>query len=131
MSKKTSKIRTFKRETVGKYREIVQINEVADIIKIYTQDKEIGFPFSEYISSLRNFGYNSADEYIRSMQKREKENIHRTCTEEIDTDTQIKSEIDGFFNLANYRKERGKSYADIVGSLKAYGLTEQEILKRL
>ena len=136
-----SKTRTFTRDTNKTYRELIQINDAENTIKIYAQSKEIGFPFDEYTTSLSEYGYKSSDDFFKSVSRREKENLNRVRIKEIDTDIQTKSEIDGLLNLAKYRKEHGRYTSlilndgtlknDIIDRLSAYGYTTAEAIKAI
>ena len=135
-------VRTFVREAGNaKYREVVQINEVEGTMKIYNQDKEIGFPFSEYVMGLAEAGYKSADAYFKNMTKRERAALNRVETVEVNTEEQLDSEIKGLVSLAKYRKEHGcyrclvlkdgTKKNDIIDRLKNYGLTESEAVHKI
>lgn len=136
-----SKTRTFTRDTNKTYRELIQINDAENTIKIYAQSKEIGFPFDEYTTSLSEYGYKSADDFYKSISRREKEILNRVRIKEIDTDIQTESEIDGLLNLAKHRKDNGRYTSlilkdgtlknDIVDRLKTYGYTTAEALKAI
>lgn len=134
-------VRTFAREAgSSKYREVVQINEAEGTMKIYCQDKEIGFPFSEYVTGLAEAGYESADAYYKGMTKRERA-VGRADTVEVDTKEQVASEIEGLINLAKYRKENGcyrclvlkdgTMKNDVIERLMGYGLTETEAVHKI
>lgn len=136
-----SKTRTFTRDANKSYRELIQINDAENTIKIYVQNKEIGFPYSEYTWSLSEYGYKSADDFYKSISRREKDILNHVNIKEIDTDMQIESEIKGILNLAKYRKDNGRYTSliledgtlknDIVDRLKAYGYTTVEALKAI
>lgn len=128
-----SKIRTFTRETSKSYKDLIQINDTENTIKIYSQDTKLGFPFSEYTTSLSEYGYKSSDDFFKSVSRRERENLKYIRIKEIDTDIQTKSEIDGLLNLAKYRKEHGRytSKNDIIDRLSAYGYTTAEAIKAI
>ena len=133
--------RTFLIKTTEKYNELVQIDEKNDLIKIYCQNTELGFPFSEYNASLKEFGYASAEDYYNSISQRERAILNKVQIKEMDTYSQCKAEVDGLFNLAKYRMEHGcyknlilndgTKYNDIVERLSGYGVDRQEVLNKL
>lgn len=133
--------RTFLTKTKEEYNELVQIDEKNDLIKIYCQNTELGFPFSEHNASLKEFGYESADDYYNSISQRERAILNKVQIRELDTYSQSKAEVDGLFNLAQYRMEHGSynsiilndgsKYNDIVERLSAYGIDKQNVLDKL
>ena len=126
-------IRTFIQER-GKFNELLQINTESGEVKVYAVDKELDFPFSEYYSTVREMGYNSIDEMVKTMKNKE-------TKKEIDTDAQIKKEIDGLYKLAEHRAKNGSNvfmrlkdgtlYNDISERLKKYGISESESIKKI
>lgn len=133
--------RTFLIKTTEEYNELVQIDEKNDLIKIYCQNTELGFPFSEHNASLKEFGYASAEDYYNSISQRERAILNKVQIKEMDTYSQCKAEVDGLFNLAKYRMEHGcyknlilndgTKYNDIVERLSGYGVDRQEALNKL
>ena len=113
------------------YRELVQIDDEKKTIKFYSQHKKIGFPFSIWTTDLLEYGYQSANDFYNKVSRCEKKNLGHVEIKEIETSAQIASEIAGFVNLAKYRQEHNRNYEDIIEHLKAYGLVEGEILKRI
>lgn len=75
------------------WRELILIDDEKEIIKIYCQNNKLGFPFSEHVTSLKEYGYKSADDYKRTMKQRNNGTI------EIDVDKQLESERIGLINL--------------------------------
>lgn len=125
-------IRTFIQEK-AKWDELVQIDTESRKVKMYCVDKELGFPFSEYYTTVSDMGYKSIDDCIKRMKK--------IKHEEVDTEEQCKKEIAGLLNLAKYRVEigmfkyiileDGTKYNDIVERLKVYGLSEEAAVKKI
>lgn len=126
--------RTFIQERCGKWDELLQIDTESGAVKIYSVDKELGFPFSEYYTTAEEMGYKSICEMIKAMNSKPQK-------KEIDTAEQTKKELDGLVKLAQCRTERnkhfymilnnGKLYNDIVERLQAYGLSEAEALEKI
>lgn len=112
------------------YRELIQIDDEKKTIKFYSQHKKIGFPFSMWTTNLPKCGYQSANDFYNKVSRR-KNNLGRVKIKEIETSAQMASEIAGYVNLAKYRQEHNSSYDDVIEYLKAYGLSEGEILKRI
>lgn len=127
-------IRTFIQERKGNFDELLQINTESGEVKIYAVDKELGFPFSEYYSTVSEMGYTSISEMVKTMERKE-------TKKEIDTDEQTKKEINGLYNLAEYRARNGGNifmrlkngslYNDISERLKKYGISESESMNRI
>ena len=127
-------IRTFIQETNKKWDELLQIDTESGKVKIYTVDKELGFPFSEYYTTVEEMGYKSINEMVNIMKKKDNK-------QEIDTAEQTEKEINGLLKLAKYRLEHnchtclilkdGTKYNDIVERLKVYGMTESEAVKKI
>ena len=125
-------IKTFIQER-AKWNEILKVDTESGVITTYSQDKEIGFPFSEYSTSLKEMGYGSLKQLYDRMKQIGKK--------EVDTEEQAKSEIEGLLNLAKYRKEHngyrniilrdGSVYDDIVERLKQYNFTECEAIRAI
>lgn len=125
-------LRTFIQEKSTDWNELVQIDTESEKVKIYSVDKEIGFPFSEYYTMVAEMGYKSVNDIIKRM---------KSIKKEIATDRQIASEITGLLKLAKYRSEHGKhtyiilkdntKYNDIVERLKSYGMEEAEAVKKI
>lgn len=120
-------IRIFERPTSTKWKELILIDDEKDIIKIYNQDKEFGFPFSEYATSLKEYGYQSADEFYKTVSKREKNNLGHVNIKELDPNEQMRSEIAGLRNLVKYREDNKLQYNDVIEKLKEYGVKEEKI----
>lgn len=128
-------IRIFNRGNNGKYTEFVKIDDEKNTIKIYQVENEIGFPFSEYETSLTEYGYKSAEDYYRSIKKR----VGKDHIVEVDAAEQTAKEINGLVKLAKYREDNGGNrlikledgtlYDDIVERLKAYNLTEEKAIE--
>ncbi|MBR5596624.1 MAG: hypothetical protein IKW30_04365 [Lachnospiraceae bacterium] len=126
--------RTFIQETNKKWDELIQIDTESGKVKIYTVDKELGFPFSEYYTTVEEMGYKSINQMINTMKKKDNK-------QEIDTAEQTEKEIIGLLKLAKHRAENnrhiclilkdGTKYNDIVERLKAYGMTEAEAVKKI
>lgn len=131
-------IRIFERPTNSKWKELILIDDEKGLIKIYSQDKELGFPFSEYKTSLKEYGYESADNYYKTISKREKNNLGRVSIKELEATEQMASEVSGLVKLAKYRNDNGNykclilkngiHYNDIVERLKEY-VTEEKALE--
>lgn len=127
-------IRTFIQETNKKWDELLQIDTESGKVKIYTVDKELGFPFSEYYTTVEEMGYKSINEMVNIMKKKDNK-------QEIDTEEQTQKEINGLLKLAKHRAEHnnhtclilkdGTKYNDIVERLKVYGMTESEAVKKI
>lgn len=120
-------IRIFEHPEHKEWRELTLIDDEKDLIKIYCQDKKLGFPFSEYETSLKEYGYKSADEYYKTISKRHKANIGRSLIKEIDASEQIASEISGLVKLAKHRNDNG-NYKSII---KKDGTLYNDIIERL
>jgi hypothetical protein len=86
-------IRIFEHPTGTEWKELVLIDDEKDLIKIYCQNKQFGFPFSEYTTSLNRYGYTSAEVYKRTMKQRD------NVTIEVDVNKQLESERIGLINL--------------------------------
>lgn len=127
-------IRTFIQERASKWDELLQIDTESGKVKIYTVDKELDFPFSEYYTTVVEMGYKSIKEMIDTMKRKDNK-------KEIDTEEQTQKEINGLLKLAKHRAEHnnhtcmilkdGTKYNDIVERLKAYGMTEAEAVKKI
>ena len=127
-------IRTFIQERAAQYDELMQINTESGEVKIYSVDKEMGFPFSEYTTTIEDMGYKSISEMVKTMERKP----YKT---EIDTAEQTEKEINGLVKLAQYRTERNKHfymilndgtlYNDIIERLQASGLSEKEALEKV
>ena len=127
-------IRTFIQERKGNFDELLQINTESGEVKIYAVDKELDFPFSEYYSTVSEMGYNSIDEMVKTMKSKE-------TKKEIDTDAQIKKEINGLYKLSEHRAKNGNNifmrlkdgtlYYDISERLKKYGISESESMQKI
>ena len=127
-------IKTFIQERAGKWDELIQIDTESGKVKIYSVDKSLGFPFSEYYTTVAEMGYKSIKEMIDTMKRKDNK-------KEIDTEEQTQKEINGLLKLAKHRAEHNKhicitlndgtKYNDIVERLKAYGMTESEALKKI
>lgn len=125
-------IRTFIQERMEKWNELLQIDTESKKVKIYSVDKELGFPFSEYYTTVTEMGYTSVDDMVECIKSRKKE---------VATDRQIAKEITGLLRLAKHRAENnkhiclilndGSKYNDIVERLKAYGMEEDEAVKKV
>ena len=125
-------IRTFIQERT-KWDELIQIDTESGKVKMYCVDKELGFPFSEYHTTVSDMGYKSIDDCIKRMKK-----IKHA---EVATEEQRNKEIAGLLNLAKYRVEigmfkyiileDGTKYNDIVERLKVYGVSEAEAIKKI
>ena len=125
-------LKTFIQERAEKWDELIQIDTESGKIKIYSVDKGLDFPFSEYYTTLQEMGYTSLKQFLKRMKETKKE---------IDTDRQIAKEITGLLKLAKHRAEHNKhiyltlndgtKYNDIVERLKAYGMTESEAIKKI
>lgn len=121
------KIRTFIRNEAGEYRNLVQIDDNDKLIKIYNQDKVLGFPFWEVAFSLAKIGYHSADDFYNTISRRERNHLGHVNIREVDTDAQRDSEIMGLIRLAKYRKDNGHPYRDVIEHLEDY-ITEEHAL---
>ena len=114
-------LRTFIQERNKKsWNELIRIDTESGKVKIYSINKKLGFPFSEYYTTVTKMGYKSINDMIKQI---------KTNKKEIDTDRQIAKEITGLLKLAKHRAEQ--QYNDIVERLKVYGMTEAEALKRI
>ena len=126
--------KTFIQERQAKYDELIQIDTENGSVKIYAVDSEIGFPFSEYYTTVSEMGYKSVDEMIKTLK-------NKKTKKEINTDEQTAKEISGLVNLAKHRAKNGGNvsmrlkdgtlYNDIVERLKEYGLNENEAMEKL
>ena len=131
-------IRIFERPTNAEWKELILIDDENDLIKIYSQDKKLGFPFSEYKTSLKQYGYKSADDYYKTISKREKNNLGHVNIKELEPTEQLASEVSGLVKLAKYRNDNGnyKSlilkdgsvYKGIIERLKEY-VSEEKALE--
>ena len=127
-------IRIFIQEK-EKWDELIQIDTESEKVKIYSVDKELGFPFSEYYTTVTEMGYNSVKEMIDTLKS------WKTWKKEIDTNEQISKEITGLLRLAKHRTNNnnniyivlkdGTKYNDIVERLKMYGMSEKEAIKKI
>lgn len=126
-------LRTFIQETTKKCDELIQIDTNGKV-KIYSVEKELGFPFSEYYTTVTEMGYNSVKEMIGTLKS------WKTWKKEIDTKEQISKEITGLLRLAKHRANNnniyivlkdGTKYNDIVERLKMYGMSEKEAIKKI
>lgn len=125
-------IRTFIKERPLKWDELIQINTKTKEVKIYAVDKELGFPFSEYHTTVTEIGFESVKEMIDTIKLRKKE---------ISTKKEISREIEGLFKLAKYRIKNNNykylllnnniKYNDIIERLKEYGITESEAIRKI
>ena len=52
-------IKTFIQEHAEKWDELIQIDTESEKVKIYSVDKGLDFPFSEYYTTLQEMGYTS------------------------------------------------------------------------
>lgn len=124
-------IRIFIQEK-EKWDELIQIDTESEKVKIYSVDKELGFPFSEYYTTVIEMGYKTVKEMITTIKSRKKE---------ISTNKQVEREITGLLNLAKYRANNNKyiyiimkdgtKYNDIVERMKSYGMSEKEAIKKI
>ncbi len=124
--------KTYIQERNTTWNELIQINTENNQVKIYCVDKELGFPFSEYYSSVSEMGYDSAEDFVKTMK------IRKT---EISTEMQQTKEIDGLLKLAKYRHQNnnhtcillkdGTRYNDIVERLTVYGFTAEEAAHKI
>ena len=89
-------IKTFIQETSKKWDELIQIDTESGKVKIYTVDKELGFPFSEYYTTVEEMGYKSINEMVNTMKKKDNK-------QEIDTVKQTEKEIIGLLKMAKHR----------------------------
>lgn len=131
-------VRIFERPANKEWKELILIDDEKDLIKIYCQDKKLGFPFSEHTQSLNEYGYKSADDYFKKISKRERNNIGYVRIIEVESSEQLASEISGLIKLAKHRNDNGnyKSvilrdgtlYNDIVERLKKY-VSEEKVLE--
>lgn len=125
-------LKTFIQERAEKWDELIQIDTESKKVKIYSVDKELGFPFSEYYTTVTGMGYKSSEKMISAMKLRKKE---------IATEEQMEKEIVGLLNLAKYRKDHnkhfylilndGSRYDDIAERMGAYGISIQEAEDRI
>ena len=115
-------IRTFFKDvTTATYNEIRRINTETNKISLFVQDKELGFAFSDYETTLSDMGYKRMNDLIKTLKE------HGFT--ETDTEAQIQSEIDGLLNLAKYRKANGHHVSDIPERLEAYGIHADDARK--
>jgi spore germination protein YaaH len=131
-------IRIFEHPTFTEWKDLVLIDDEKDLIKIYSQDKKLGFPFSEYKTSLKEYGYQSADDFYKKISKRERNNLGHVNIKELEASEQLASEVSGLVKLAKYRndhgcynsiiKNDGTLYNDIIERLKEY-VTEEKALE--
>ncbi len=126
-------IRTFIYERNGiEWDELLQVNTETEEVKIYSVEKDIGFPFSIYNTSVEGMGYSTIKEMLRHILQGKKE---------IQTDRQIAKEVTGLLQLAKYRIDNkkpmlmilkdGTRYNDIVERLKDYNMDEAEALRKI
>ena len=125
-------IRTFIQERTD-WDELIQIDTESGKVKQYCVEKTIGFPFSEYYTTVSDMGYKSINDCIKRM----KQIKHA----ELETEKQTEKEITGLLNLTKHRAENnrhtciilkdGTKYNDIVERLKVYGLSEEAAVKKI
>lgn len=119
-------VRTFIQERETKWNEIIQIDTETEKVKIYSVDKTLGFPFSEYYTTVKEMGYKYVKDILKRMKSRKNE---------IETDKQMASEISGLLKLAKYRAKNNNhaqpDYYDIVVRLKYYGIDETDAIQKI
>lgn len=113
-------IRTFIKR-FPKHIGIVRVNEDTGAVEFLFQDPELGFIISDFTTTISEMGHKTACDLF----KRFKENGKK----EVDTKEQEQTEVDGLLNLAKYRKEHNRNFADIPERLTAYGFTLEEAKK--
>ena len=129
-------IRTFVKDTTSSYKELIQVNEETQVIKMYAQDNEFGFPFDESYTTINDDYWFSCWDSLEQFIKAQEEN----CQFEVDTDLQVKSEIAGLLNFRKhqidnntYRKlalNDGSVLDSTLDSLeKHYNYTKEEATK--
>ena len=104
-----------------KHIDIARVNEETGAVELLFQDPELGFVISDFTTTISEMGHKTA----RDLFKRFKEN----GKQEVDTQTQKQSEINGLLNLAKYRKEHSRHFSDIPERLTAYGFTLEDAEK--
>ena len=92
-------IRTFIQIKNATWNELIQIDTESEKVKIYCVDKEFGFPFEEYYTTITEMGYKSIADIIARM---------KTRKEEVETDRQNAKEVTGLLKLAKYRADHGR-----------------------
>ena len=125
-------LRTFIQERAEEWDELMQIDTESEKVKIYSVEKELGFPFSEYYTTVTEMGYKTVKEMVTVIKSRKKE---------IATDRQVAREITGLLKLAKHRADNNKhiyiimkdgtKYNDIVERMKAYGMSETEAVTKI
>jgi hypothetical protein len=109
-------IRIFEHPTNKRWKELVLIDDEQDLIKIYCQDKEFGFTFSEYKTSLKKYGYTSADDYKKTMKQRYNGII------EVNAEQQIESERIGLIKLKEEQERIRNNPEEYNRRLAALGM---------
>ena len=125
----------FKTGSGISYQELFLLNMKTGTVKIYSQDTELGFPFTEYETTWQKMGYISAEHCRAEMIRRH----GRGCI--LNTEKQIRSEVQGLLNLARYRRmhgcyrwlvlKDGTRSNDIVEQLLKYGFEKEEALEMI
>ena len=92
-------IRTFINIRNTEWNELFQVDTESGKVKIYCVDKEFGFPFEEYYTTITEMGYKSIADIIARM---------KTRKEEVETDRQNAKEVTGLLKLAKYRADHGR-----------------------
>ena len=115
-------IKVFRQETSNKkYWELRIFNMENGDFHHYMQDKEIGFIFGDYPTTVTKIGYESITDCMKELKSR------KLLGTEVDYKEQRESEKIGFINLGVLRiKRKGrvntKDFEDIIQKLSSYGL---------
>lgn len=115
-------IKCFKREeSANNNYEIKLINFENGDFTQYFQDKNLGFIYSTHKTNIKNMGYKSIKECIKTLKQR------GFLGQEINLEEQKKSEKIGYINLGIERIKRAgrintNDFKDVVEKLKNYGL---------
>lgn len=126
-------IRTFIYERNGmEWDDLFQVNTETEEVKIYSVARDLGFPFSEYYTTVSDMGYSCIKELLRHILQ---------SKNEVQTDKQIAKEVTGLLRLAKFQSDNGnyiclilkdgRKYNDIVERLKSYGMDEAEALRKI
>jgi hypothetical protein len=115
-------IKTFKKELNSHdYNEIRIINLESGEFTHYFQDKNIGFIFSDYTTTVFEMGYKSVKECIKELRSR------GLLGQEVDYKEQKESERIGYIKLGVERIKRAgrvntNDFEDVITKLSKYGM---------
>ena len=99
--------------------EAKEIDFETGIVKLYqinngSENCGIDFPFSEYMTTYKEMGYESVNHMIKELKKRGQ------LGEEVPHEEQKHKEIEELLKLAKFRKGNGWNLADIPVKLEKY-----------